>query len=486
MTAGGLINKNLIGVDGPGPVGAQESMRNIGVHWVRTDVNFGASIGGTPAYDCNTGSWNPTDLDQRISAIRAEGGVPLTIIDYSPQCLSDNPLSSNFGNASPDVGSSQPKWSALVEQMALHEIKNQGVRYFEVWNEPDWIFFTGGLQQYLTLYKDTSLALERAATQLGIKISVGGPALADVLDTQNQSWLQPFLEFVNVNKLPLDFISWHSYANDPFAGPAGPGGSPLCLGRPTGPGTNPCYYNPNLDEQTIANEVVQTRNDLSPFPNLHPLLIVDEWNLDGEGDPRQQQSFDAAYAAAVLQSAQDVGLNGSCWFFVANSSTNPDANWGLLSKTLVPEPAYETFLFWHDLAKERVEAEVMARAGNSKKDNTEIANSDANGRVGAVASKSTNGVVTVLLYNFKPYDVSGNYGSTDPTPYDRQLHFEISGLNASSYHMERTLVDGNGNKSLSEIVRAGTASIGSNRSGSLSFNLDLPGESVELVTFKAS
>lgn len=467
------INEHLIGVDGPGPVAAEGEMRAIGVHWVRTDTSFEGTLDGQPVYDCATGAWNPSLLDSRIAGIRAEGAVPLVIVDYSPPCLTQDPSSPTAQRAPPDVGANQARWDALVEEMGAHEIGDEGVRYFEVWNEPDGTFFSGGLDAYLQLYSDTVRSLEVAASRQDTRIYVGGPALADVLDTQDMDWVDGLLNYVLQHDLPLDFISWHTYVNDPYAGPMNLGGFAFCWGRPNGPGANLCYYKPNLDEATIAAEVAQTRQALSGFPALHPLLIVDEWNLDAEGDPRMDQPYDAAYAAAVLDSSQADGLSGMSFFDVNNSETDPDQNWGLLYSDLKPKPVYETFLYWHEMAAWQVPVSTRSMPGEHQ---PALANLDANGRVGAVAARSRDGRATVLLYDFKPYDPSGDYGTTDPTPYDRTVRLVLRGL-SGSYRYTRDATDG---RHPSGAVLARGIIIPAGGSASLTFTL--PGEGVELVT----
>ncbi len=473
------INKDLIGVNGPGPQEAIANLKKIGVHWVRTDVSLDATTNGVLNYNCQTGSWNPESLDAKVAQIRQEGGTPLEIIDYTPKCLAANPNLSNWSRQAPDLGSNQAKWDSLISQVAEHEIKVQGVRYFEVWNEPDWVFFNGGLSEYLQLYKNTALAIEGVARSLGVKVYIGGPALADVLDTQDMNWLGPLLQFVSANRLPLDFITWHSYANDPYAGPISVGGPEFCLGRSNGPGSNPCYYNPNFNPDTIRNEVIQTENALKAYPNIKPLLIVDEWNLDGDYDPRQSQTYDAAYVASVLESVNSIGLNGMCFFNVNDSPNNPANNWGLLTAKFKPKPVYEAFRFWKMMQPYEASSAVTSIAGTKPGEQYAIANNFSNGQVGVLGStdskKSQPSKVSILLYNFKPYDLSGNYGTTDPTPYDRRIDLTVSGLKDSQYKIVRRLQDGN---HLGTIVSSSTVQV---KNGKLDLNFTLAGEGVELV-----
>lgn len=417
-----VVNKQLLGVDGPGPTGATASMAALGLRWVRTDVGFDGS------YDCATGTWDPSSLDAKVKQIYAEGASPLLIVDYTPPCLAPEPDVPSPGSVTyepPDVGthdgvSDQSIWDGLVYQMAVHEIA-EGVRSFEIWNEPDGEFWYGGLPGYLHLYQDTATVLEAAAAAAGVSIEVGGPALffADA------SWIEPFLAFVAANHLPLDFLSWHYYGDYPALGPDGPIPMPPSV-------TPPLWYNPALRAQTFGDEVAQVRAEVAAFPQLHPLLWIDEWNVDAGYDARQDGPYDAAFAAAVLDSVQAAGLARMSFFDVSDSTTDQRGDWGMLTADLSPKPVYRAFAYWDDLAPNELPVTLSP---------DQVA-SDPVGRVGAVASTGAGGVVTVLVYNFVPYDPTGGYGTVDPTPYDHTVDVLISGLGGGSYLWSRDVVDG--------------------------------------------
>jgi hypothetical protein len=79
------------------------------------------------------------------------------------------------------------------------------------------------------------------------------------------------------------------------------------------------------------------------------------------------------------------------------------------------------------------------------------------------------------VYNFAPYDSSGVYGTTDPTPFDHQVTVNVSGLAAGSYTMNRTLIDGDDPDT--------TVDTESATGPSASFSFELAGEGVTLLTF---
>lgn len=414
------INQALVGVNHP-VAGAGPAMRAIGARWARVDTYFDGMTNGNPDSDCSTGHWNPTALDQRVALARDEGAAPLVIADYTPACLASAvPPGTNPSFSSPDLGAHQATWDHFVFQMAYHEISAEGVRAFEIWNEPDGTFWTGTLAEYLTLYRDTASVLEQAASAAHQPIEVGGPALV----FSDSSWIEPFLAFVSAEHLPLDFLSWHYYANYPGIGPTGAIPAPSSS-------FPPAWYNPLLRAQTFGEEVTQVRAELAKYPSLHPALWIDEWNADAGYDARQDGPFDAALVAAVLDSLQGVGLDRMNFFFVADDASDPPGNWGLLHPDLSPKPVYEAFRLWHEMATRQLPVVLWP-------DQSAF---DAVGRIGAVAATSSDGTVTVLAYDFVPYDPTGAYGTTDPTPYDHVVTVALHGLRHQRYTWARSVVD---------------------------------------------
>lgn len=435
-------------------------MRAIGVSWARVDAWFQETTAGQPDYNCRTGAWNPAGLDSRVGLARDEGAKPLVLVDYSPACLATGAVpGDNANDYPPDVGADQAKWDALVYKMAYHEISAEGVRAFEIWNEPDGTFWRGTLAGYLYLYRDTVTVLEKAAAAAHTKIEVGGPALV----VADPSWLEPFLDFVASEHLPLDFISWHYYADYPLIGPISPIPDPPS-------GTPPFWYNPALRSQTFGEQVSMVEAEVAAHrradPSLDPVLWVDEWNANAGYDPRQDGPFDAAFAAAVLDSMQTTGLGRSCFYFVADDASDPLGNWGLLTSDLTPKPVWWAFRFWHELAGRQLP--VVLTPDQSA--------SDPVGRIGAVASTGSGDQVKLLLYNFVPWDPTGGYGTTDPTPYDHTVRVALGGLRrGTSYRWSESLVDGAHRQAI-------TVASGRVRDPGGEITLDLAGESVALLS----
>lgn len=441
---GGPVNERLVGTNQP-LAAAGAVMAPLGVDWGRVDMSLDA------AYDCATGTTDLRALDQRVAADRAMGPSvePELIVDYSPPCMT------TIGRtlAPPNAGGYRP-WSALVYTAALHEITTEGVRIFEVWNEPDGTFWYGTVADYLALYRATAQAIEQAATTAGVHVLVGGPALL----FPDPAWMAPFLAFVSAEHLPLGFLSWHYYGDYPALGPfpEGPVDVPPSVAPLGG-----YWYNPGTRAQTYGEQVAMVRSLVSSFASLHPLTVLDEWNLDAGYDPRADTVYDAAFAAAVLDSVQQAGLDRMAFFRVADDGPGTLGNWGMLFSDLAPKPVYATFLFWHELAGS------LLPAGLSP---SQVA-ADPIGRIGAVASRAPDGTVRVLVYDYAPYDPTGAYGAGSSTAYDHSVALHVAGLTGGRHRYSAVIVSGAGQRSLSGPTGAGHTLV-----------LAMTGESVALVT----
>ena len=456
---GASVDEGLVGFNHV-VAGSQSALSAIGTEWARTDASLEVDQGTSQAaYNCTTGVWNPTYLDGNIALDQEAGATPQLIVDYFPSCV-DYQLA---GLTSAQVSARVKAWKALVYQMALHEITAKSVRVFEVWNEPSFYMPLTGKDGYLTLYKYTATELETAAAAAGVQIEVGGPGV-DELGQIDNTWISALASYVVQNKLPLDFVSWHQYPNDPDEGPQAPYPTGIC---DTGAGANgqPCWYNPNLDVTLFQRGAESVESLLAAYPSLHPVLWVDEWGVDSGNDARLDGPYGAAFVAASLDGAQLGGIGRMSFYDTADDPTSPEySNFGVLYGDLTPKPAYYTFAMWHQLAGSRLPVTLTPDQSSS----------GPVGRIGAVASVAPGGAVHVLVYDFAPYDASGDYGATDPTPFDHQVTVDLSGLSSGTYGESQTLVDGSHDDTV-----VGTSTL-SGPSTALTFTLS--GEGVTLIT----
>ena len=107
------------------------------------------------------------------------------------------------------------KWAQICEHIIAHynygwkEGFQYGIRYWEIWNEPDmprqWV---GEIEQYYELYKITARYLKSIYPD----IKIGG----GVLSSAEEEDVEAFLEAINDDGIqtPLDFFSWHLYTGN--------------------------------------------------------------------------------------------------------------------------------------------------------------------------------------------------------------------------------------------------------------------------------
>ena len=98
-----------------------------------------------------------------------------------------------------------------------------GIRYWEIWNEPDginnmWSLPDGDTPDNAALRRSKftefyALCVKRLKDEFGDEIKVGGPAICEM----DFEYLQALFDACNRTGVKPDFISWHYYGNDPKA-----------------------------------------------------------------------------------------------------------------------------------------------------------------------------------------------------------------------------------------------------------------------------
>jgi xylan 1,4-beta-xylosidase len=187
--------------------------------WSSSNV-FSIDANGKPAYDF-------TITDQTFDAYQKAGVRPFVELGFMPKDLAaDVPGISEYQlrYPKPTMGgtvNNPPKdyavWGELVRKFTEHLVQRYGKEqvktwYFEVWNEPDIVYWHGTEAEYLKLY-DFAVAGVRAALP---EAKVGGPATTGPASEKASAYLEPFLQHclndksaANGGPVPLDFISFH-------------------------------------------------------------------------------------------------------------------------------------------------------------------------------------------------------------------------------------------------------------------------------------
>jgi hypothetical protein len=173
------------------------------------------------------------------------------------------------------------RYAQVVKHIVLHYNRGwangfkYGIRYWEVWNEPDLgrLFWGGTPQEFFSLYGE----IARAVKQADRRALVGGPAISRPNDTDNP-YFDDFLKYVRANKLPLDFYSWHWYATD------------------------------SGDPQDIVRIGRDIRARLDRYDFRKTLSILDEWNY-GLMEPVPGDLHRASFVTSSLLYMQDAPID---------------------------------------------------------------------------------------------------------------------------------------------------------------------------------
>jgi xylan 1,4-beta-xylosidase len=166
---------------------------------------------GAPVYD-----W--TRFDRVYDAIVAAEMRPIVELSFTPSALASDPskiltnlwYNRAYPNISPpkDWGRWQDFMAEIVEHLE-HRYGTSEVRehwYFEVWNEPSWMYSEGDAG-YNELYENTVLGLLRADPE----VKVGGPAGSS---GESPALARSLIVYAADHGLKLDFVSYHRYGSD--------------------------------------------------------------------------------------------------------------------------------------------------------------------------------------------------------------------------------------------------------------------------------
>ena len=186
--------------------------------WGSTNA-YTEDAAGKPVYD-----WKIVDriFDTYIH-VKAK---PMVELGFMPEALSTKPqpYKHTWPKGGIDTGWAYPpkdygKWGALIHALVKHSVEKYGKAeveswYWEVWNEPDIMYWHGTPEEYNKMYDYAVDAVKRALPTA----RVGGPATTGPANQKAAGYLDQFLKHCADGKnyatgkvgAPLDFISYHA------------------------------------------------------------------------------------------------------------------------------------------------------------------------------------------------------------------------------------------------------------------------------------
>lgn len=238
-------------------------------------------------------------------------------------------LGNRIENESKRYGTKPPpdphKWARICEHIIRHMNEGWadgtylGIEYWEIWNEPDGYpnCWEGPWELYYELYDVTSRHLKACFPHL----KIGGPAVTHI---GNETFLEPFFAYLTrdpENPAPMDFFSFHRYADDPHA---------------------------------LAADSEQARALADKYGYTEAETILDEWNFvkawNCEGLTKSHLAIPklkgAAFTAAGMLACQNSSLDHLMYYDARMS-----AFWnGLFDRvTQTPLKPYYAFLYFNAL-----------------------------------------------------------------------------------------------------------------------------------------
>jgi xylan 1,4-beta-xylosidase len=213
------------------------------------------------------GRYDFTKFDTFVDMVLKSGAEPLVDITFKPTLL--------YPKIDPKVmyPNSWEEWEKLLYTMVLHyKERGSGIKYWEVGDECE-IGEGSGVpyectpENFAVYYQHTVEAIRRADPDA----KVGGPTAADA-HTPVLSYL---VDFAEKNHVPLDFVSWHIYNNDPHA---------------------------------IRDTMEYIKALLAKHPGIHPETFLDEWN-ESLDEPPLDPRFQPCFLSEVAYQMKNAGID---------------------------------------------------------------------------------------------------------------------------------------------------------------------------------
>ena len=288
-------------------------------------------------------------VDELFDFLQSIGMKPFVELGFMPSALASGPQTIFWYKANVTPPKDYAKWEAFINAFARHVTERYGSQeirtwYFEVWNEPNltgfWMGTTGGKSydefvptaraEYYKLYESTARALK----SVDAAYRVGGPA------TAGSGWIDETLAYCSEKRLPLDFISTHSYATmSGYLDESGNAGTVF-----------------SGDRDAITGEVRRVRGQMDRSSFSGAELHYTEWSSSyTPSDPIHDSYHSAAF---ILDKIRNIGASASSmsyWTFTdifeeAGPRTTPfHGGFGLVNYQDLKKPSFFAYQFLNRL-----------------------------------------------------------------------------------------------------------------------------------------
>jgi xylan 1,4-beta-xylosidase len=317
--------------------------RECGFNYIRMHGLFTDDMGVYREDQAGKPEYNWQYIDELYDFLQSIGMKPFVELGFMPQQLASGNHTIFWWRGIVDPPKDYAKWEQFIRAFVLHLQERYGqdevkTWYFEVWNEPNLSgFFAGTQADYFKLYAVTARAIKNVSPAF----RVGGPATAGC------AWVPEFIGFCASNRVPVDFISTHTYAVDQgFLDESGSSGT---------------VFSPN--PKSIYGEIQQVRDQIqsSPLPKLE--LHFTEWSSSyTPTDPLHDSYHSAAFIVDRVKRAGAAAQSMSYWTFTdifeeAGPRWTPfHGGFGLLNYQGIAKPAFMAYQLLNKLGGTEIES----------------------------------------------------------------------------------------------------------------------------------
>jgi hypothetical protein len=273
-----------------------------------------------------------------IKNINASGGIVILNLFGTPAGLGKA-----LDKKSPpsDLKAYKELIKTTIKDLSCHKRYNI---WYEVWNAPDLEgFFLGRKQEYFNLYRQVAESIKELRQETKMHIPVGGPSVSwwfqnidgNTILTPERSLIYELLKFCYHYRLPIDFISWHTYS------------------------TNPSAEKENTLYKKTTVKLIRDWLTYFKFDRNTP-LIIDEWNFDRDANvlsERKEESFIcASFIPSRVKNMYEGGIDYQLYFSLEDFQNNKEGvnrNVGIfLEDKAKPKSIYNAFRFLVNLEPE--------------------------------------------------------------------------------------------------------------------------------------
>ena len=375
--------------------------KELGFKYIRFHNIFSKEVGVYTESERGEAVYNFENFDKIFDTVIESGYLPFMEISFCPEAMKKSEKTIMYYKASTSIPASYEKWNNLIEKTTNHIIERYGIEcakkwYFEVWNEPDLIFFDGNMDDYFELYDNTVLTIKKVNSDL----KVGGPA------TSKCAWISEFInhiekgsEISQFKPLPCDFIATHAYPSDlPFYTKA--------------------HGDVKLQKSDVLKKMfTEVKEKIENSTLKGTPLIMGEWNSSaGPLAFNHDEKNNGAFIVKTLMDLKDV-IDGSLYWNLSDIfeefgfQYKPfHGGYGLFTVNSIPKSSYNAFKLLNMVQGDEAKASV---------------NGDLSNGFGILAGfDKSNNVFNILLYYYIEPDSDGLL------PQD--ITISVSGINSET------------------------------------------------------